>query len=359
MRALPIFYALTLTASVGVGCVGSAGRDHMDGANTASSASASATVERIVVAMGTSLHMQVTATTRAEALQASEAGLQALQAVEARLSTWRDDSELSQLNRLRVGSYMDLSGELLEDLRKARRWQRATGGAFDPAVGALVDLYALRDGGRWPTDQEVWACLPHCGLDQLQVVYRNAGRRSARLRLEEGGFGKGAGLDAAAKAILAASAAAVTIDFGGQILRVGEHQAAGSFDVADPNQRDRGVVRVQLDSGSLATTANSERRIRVGAEDLGHILDPRSGRPAKDIGSITVWARDAFAADCLSTGLFVMGPDAALAWAEKQEGIEVLALVSRRDASNQQLTARMTSGMRTRVTALVPDITIQ
>jgi thiamine biosynthesis lipoprotein len=252
---------------------------------------------------------------------------------------------------------MSLSGAMLEDLRKARWWQRATGGAFDPAVGALVDLYQLRDGGHWPTDQEVWACLPHCGLDQLQVVYGNTGRRSAKLRLEEGGFGKGAGLDAAARAILEAGATGVVMDFGGQVLRAGQHDTPGIYDIAAPNDRSRGVVRVSIESGSLATTANSERRFQVGEQSLGHILDPRTGRPAPDFGSVTVWAPDAFTADCLSTGLFVMGPDVALAWAEQHEGIEVLVLIVSNEADKPQLTARMTSGMRDRFTALVPGIT--
>jgi thiamine biosynthesis lipoprotein len=354
MRDFLTICVLITASAVGTGCVSRGSDSEADVA-----VAASATVERMVVAMATNLHLQVTAASRAQALHASEAGLQAMEIVNARLSTWRDDSELSRLNCLRVGSYMNLSGALLEDLRKARWWQRATGGAFDPAVGALVDLYQLRDGGRWPTDQEVWACLPHCDLDQLQIIYGNTGRRTAKLRLEEGGFGKGAGLDAAARAIFEAGATAVAIDFGGQVLRAGEHDAPGNYEIADPNERLRGVVRVRIETGSLATTANSERRILVGDQSLGHILDPRTGRPAKDFGSITVWALDAFAADCLSTGLFVMGPAAALAWAEQQEGIEVLALVASNDAAKPQLTARMTSGMRDRVTALVPDIKLQ
>lgn len=330
-----------------------------------------ATIERIVVAMGTSLHVTVTAATRAAALEASEAGVLALEAVDARLSTWRDDSELMQLNRLPVGRFLDLSGPLLEDLRKARRWQRATGGAFDPAIGALVELYQFRDGGRWPSDQEVWACLPHCDLEQLHIVYRTAERKQARLKIEEGGFGKGAGLDAAARAVLAAGAASASFDFGGQVLHVGTHASESSYDVASPFDRGRAVVRVRIDSGSLATTANSERRLSVGDLDLGHILDPRTGRPAEDFGSVTVWADDAFTADCLSTGLFVMGPDAALAWAEQQEGVEVLVLEARMPprgkaasapeggATQPQFTARTTSGLRDRVTALVPDIALQ
>jgi FAD:protein FMN transferase len=120
------------------------------------------------------------------------------------------------------------------------------------------------------------------------------------------------------------------------------------------------VVTVRIPSGCLATTANSERRIRIGGRDLGHILDPRTGRPAADFGSITVWAQEAFAADCLSTGLFVMGPDDALRWAEQHPGIEVLVLASPEDSVGKPtITARASSGLRHRVTARVPGVIIQ
>ena len=317
-------------------------------------------IERVVLAMGTTLHLQVSAPDRRSALSSSEAALQAMEVVTQRLSTWGDDSELQRVNQLPVGRSMQLSGALLEDLRKARFWQRKTGGAFDPGIGSLVDLYKLRSTGRWPSDQEVWSCLPHSTMSELQVIHSNARRMSAKLRLEEGGFAKGAGLDAAAEAVLNAGATSVIFDFGGQTLCAGANEIPIQVQVADPADRTRPVVSVLVDRGSLATTGNSERRIQVGSAALGHILDPRSGRPADDFGSVTVWAETAFAADCLSTGLFVMGPDAALAFAEETPGLEILVLHASTDTtSTSTTTARMTSGLRGRVTALSPDVVLE
>ena len=322
-------------------------------------------IERVVLAMGTTLHLKVSAPDRRSALSSSEAALQAMEDVTERLSTWADDSELQRVNQLPVGRSMQLSGALLEDLRKARFWQRKTGGAFDPGIGSLVDLYKLRSTGRWPSDQEVWSCLPHSTMSELQVIHSNARRMSAKLRLEEGGFAKGAGLDAAADAVLKAGATSVTFDFGGQTLCAGAAITPAQFQVADPADRARPVVSVLVDRGSLATTGNSERRIQVGDAALGHILDPRTGRPANDFGSVTVWTETAFAADCLSTGLFVMGPDAALAFAEETPGLEILVLQTSTDAastpttSTPTTTARMTTGMRSRVTALSPSVVLK
>jgi len=321
---------------------------------------AAATIERVSVAMGTSLRMQVTAENHAMAVAAYQRGVLAIEAVAARLATRRDDSELARLNRLPVGGQTNLSGALLEDLRKARWWQRATGGAFDPAIGALVELYQLHADGRGPSDEEVWAALPHCGLQQLQIIHRSASRRSRRLRIESRGFAVGAALDAAQSAMLAAGALAVDVDLGGQVVRGGALKSSRDHAVADPRDRSRAVLTVRIEQGSLATTAIGQPPSRVGERDFGHVLDPRTGRPAADFGSMTVWASDAFAANCLSTGLFVMGPDQALEWAEQQDGIEVLVLETGSVSGQaERIIARMSSGLRDRVTALVADIILE
>ena len=105
-------------------------------------------------------------------------------------------------------------------------------------------------------------------------------------------------------------------------------------EVADPGRRGRSVAELRLPEGmSAATSAGSERP--------GHILDPRSGRPAADFGSVTVVSRDPLRADAFSTALFVLGPEEGLALAEELENLEALFLV--RGAGGVRL--RRTVGM--------------
>src|SRR5262245_26392913 len=92
-------------------------------------------VERRLAAMGTWLELSVRAGDRAAALAGSERAVRALEACEARLSTWRDDSELARLNRAPVDEWQELSPELAADLARAREFWLATGGAFDPGLG--------------------------------------------------------------------------------------------------------------------------------------------------------------------------------------------------------------------------------
>jgi thiamine biosynthesis lipoprotein len=69
-------------------------------------------------------------------------------------------------------------------------------------------------------------------------------------------------------------------------------------------------------SGSLSTSGGSERDRRVQGQRIGHIIDPRTGRPSTFDGSVVVWSERGLAADIISTALYVMGPDEGLRWAE-------------------------------------------
>jgi thiamine biosynthesis lipoprotein len=304
--------------------------------------SPSARVERRVVAMGTWLSISVGGEDRAAALAASERAVREIQRIEAMLSTWVEDSELARLNRSPVLQPFPISPELRAILAQAQGHWRDTGGAFDPGIGGLIRAWDLRGEGRRPEQGEISSAIEGGGLAALELSPEGAIRRHERLCLEEGGFGKGAGLDAAIAAIASAGAREAVLDLGGQVAVLG---AKVRLAVADPDRRDRVVAEIEIEHGSLSTTGNSERGVAVEGERLSHVLDPRTGNPASDFGSLTVWCASAMAADCLSTGLYVMGPDAALAWARDRAGIEVLVL----ERAGDGLHARATDGLKSKL----------
>jgi thiamine biosynthesis lipoprotein len=308
--------------------------------------------------MGTSLEIRVEADDRERALMASERAVESLEAAEARLSTWRDDTEMAHLNAAPAGQPVPLSPALARDLGAARRCWEETGGAFDPSVGGLVRAWNLRGGGPpggHPAPAELTDAVAAVGLDALRL--RPAGtavRERDSLLLEEGGFGKGAGLADAVAALAADPAVSrALLNLGGQVAVVGgDHWA---IPVADPRQRDRPVVALVVDGGSVSTSGNSERGIVVDGRRLGHILDPRTGQPAPDFGSLTVWTADPLRADCLSTGLYVMGPEAALGWAARHPGVEVVVL----RPEGKRLKALASPGLKDRLEILADDVDVE
>jgi thiamine biosynthesis lipoprotein len=136
--------------------------------------------------MGTALDLEVEATGRPAALAASERAVEALEAAEARLSTWRNDTELALLNRTPVGEPRTLSPTLARELHAARRCWEETGGAFDPGVGALVRAWGLRTGGRIPDPAELRAATGVAGLR----LEGGTAVREKDLTLEEGGWSR-------------------------------------------------------------------------------------------------------------------------------------------------------------------------
>ncbi len=288
-------------------------------------------VERTLGLMGTICWLELEAPTRAQALEASELALRELEAAEARLSTWTEDSELSRLNRSPTDAPFALSAELARELSIARRWWTETGGAFDPSVAGLVRAWDLRGSGRVPSLAERRAALVEGGFGALVLRGRTAVRTQENLGLEEGGFGKGAGLDAALSALACSAAVRARIDLGGQIAVFGAQARPFGCAIAHPGERGRPVLRCSLESGSLSTSGNSERGLTVDGQRIGHLLDPHTGLPARDFGSLTVLAPDGISADCLSTGLYALGPDAALAFGQARADIDVLVLEPQAD----------------------------
>lgn len=305
--------------------------------------------------MGTTVRVEVRALDRETGLRASERILSVLREAESRLSTWREDSELAALNRAPIGVPIDISRRLHADLERAWACARSTGNAFDPAIGPLVAAWGLRTGGRVPAAA---ALVSARNLSAPEVFRLESDGTAIRMRegasIEEGGFGKGAALDdALTPAADEPGTAGVLLDLGGQV-GVRTRGEPWSIELAHPRDRLRPIASLRLANGSIATSGNSEHGIEIEGTRYAHLLDPRNGAPAVDFGSLVVLAPDGLDADCLSTGLYVLGPDAALRWALEHPGIDVAVLEPR----GRGVWIRATPGLADRIRVVEPDVTL-
>jgi thiamine biosynthesis lipoprotein len=274
---------------------------------TPSAVAPPAVVERRLVAMGTSLEISVSCATRARGLEASEAAARAIERAEGLLSTWRSGGPLAALNAAAPGVPVAVPPEVVRALNETFRLSEQTRGAFDPTVLPLVSAWGLRGGGRLPSPAEKARALAATGIGRFAIdaARGTVSRLGAASGIDEGAWGKGWALDRAAEALRAAGAAAAVLDLGGQVLAIGE----ASVGVAHPRARRAPVAVLGIADASVSTSGDSERSVEVGGRRVGHLLDPRTGEPAPDFGSVTVVAPSGFVADVLSTALFVLGPD--------------------------------------------------
>lgn len=283
--------------------------------------------------MGTTLHVSAGAVSRAEGITAIEEAFGAVRQLDAVLSTWRDDSEIAQVNHAQPDTDVPLSPLLYTLLRDAERWSRLTGGAFDPSIGPLVDAWDLRGTGRIPDDPTLKQALAAVGMEQFVFAggAQTVRRRHSAAWLDTGGFGKGVALAHARDALLRAGIHSASLNFGGQILVIGTRpgQRDWTVPVAHPNQRGEPVAWLHFHDRSVSTSSQSERFVTAKGRRLGHVLDPRSGYPVAAWGSVTVIAEDPAAADAVSTALLVLGPEDGMAWAQGRKDVAVLFLISR------------------------------
>lgn len=272
---------------------------------------------REVLAMGTRLSLRLEGANQAELVQASDAALTECGRIETACSTWQADSVFTRLNDA-GGQSILVDREWLDLLSRARAWSRQTGGAFDPMLHRLLSAYGVRAGGRLPSGTELAQARAASGAKYLRLSFQSGtARLDQGAGIEEGGFVKGYALDRMQDQLIHAGSSSVYLDFGGQLLVYGK---AMEVSIADPKDRTRSRLSVSLFNASLASSGLSEHG--------HHIVDPRTGLLCEDWGSVSVIAASGLDADCLSTALYVMGPEHGLAWAKLHD---VAAIFLRND----------------------------
>lgn len=301
--------------------------------------------------MGTVCTLNVQARDRASGIERCEAYVRLLEDTNRQLSTWEKESELSRLNRQPVGLRYEFSPSLCHLFGELLDWNRDTGSAFDPAVGALADAYQSLSTHRSGFQQRLERARQTSGMrhfdfrrDDCSVV------RRAQVLLDAGAFGKGEALDRVHAHSRDQGDPPWLIDLGGQVMTwdTPPGKPGWHVEIADPDRRTVPVLSIRLDSGSLATSGGSERDIRVGDRRVAHILDPRTGTGTSFRGSVVVWNPRALVADIVSTALYVMGPDSGLTWAEERNLAACFLDRSKSEGNGTRLRVRATRAFRQR-----------
>jgi thiamine biosynthesis lipoprotein len=247
---------------------------------------------------------------QAEAVAALTEAEAVLRNLEARLSSWIDASEISQLNAAAAGQTIQLSTTTLDVLRAARRAYVETDGAFDVTCRPLIELW--RKAGkldRLPTAAEIATARSASQWEAIELTETGAVKRRGSARVDLGGIAKGYAIDAAVAALRTAGLESGLVDVGGdeRLFGRGVHGEAWPVAIQDPFGSGT-LCKMRLDATAVCTSGNYARSIQIGQHRYGHIIDPRTGQPAETAASVTVVARSALLADIWATALSVLGP---------------------------------------------------
>lgn len=252
------------------------------------------------------------------------AGVQAvLDRVVAQMSQWEPQSDISRFNRLRPGQWQALPPEFVTVLQAALAVSDASGGAFDPAMGAFSDVWgfgiaAAPDG--LPDDAAIAEPLAGHGRIELDALALRA-RRTGLARLDFSGIAKGFGVDLAADWLLRSGLRSFLIEVGGELRGEGVKPDGQPWwvDVESPPDSATPPTRAALHGLSIATSGDYRRWLDADGQRHSHTLDPRTGRPiGNGVRSVTVLHRSCMLADAWATALTVLGPEQGMVIAEAQ-----------------------------------------
>jgi FAD:protein FMN transferase len=245
--------------------------------------------------------------------------------VEACCSRFDSRSELMTLTG-QVGVAVPVSAMLFEAVQFALAVAEETGGAFDPTVGAAMERRGFNREHR--THEIVSSGVDDAPDVSYRDVILDPGRKTIALGrplvLDLGAVAKGLAVDMAARELQPLENFAV--DAGGDLYLAGVNAAAEPWRVGIRHPRvEKAVIDVVHVSGrAVGTSGDYERR---AADDSGHILDPRTRKPAHGVASVTVIADAAMLADAAATAAFVLGPEEGVRLFERL-GVDGLVISS-------------------------------
>lgn len=261
-----------------------------------------------------------------------------LASVVRHMSHWQADSTLAQFNRAPADTWHALPADLSTVLHAGLHWAQASGGAFDPTVGALVAAWGF--GPHAPAHPADWRpASPHAiaqaqacsGWQRLHYHPERGWRQHGGLQLDLSGIAKGYAVDAVLLRLHALGLRNALVEIGGELRGSGQRPdgqpwrvAIAPVPAAVGPAPDAPPQAIALRDCAIATSGSLYHRHQWQGRSYSHTLDPRTGAPiAHALASVTVLHAECLHADALATLLTVLGPEAGWEFAE-QHGIAAL-----------------------------------
>jgi len=259
---------------------------------------------------------------------AGEEALDEVDSLESALSRYRASSDIARVNAGSAAGPVRVSPSTFRLLERARALSEATEGAFDITVGALLRAWGFVGGtGARPSTEALRQARDASGwsrvaLDasEFSVAFDRPG-----VELDLGALGKGHALDRALELLIEAGVPHALLHGGtSSIVTRGSAPDGRAWRVGLPGPRDSAspttgwiagssatpIPRmVELHDESLSVSAIWGKSFTEGGEELGHVLDPRTGQPVRRARCAAVMGPEAAVSDALSTALLVLGPD--------------------------------------------------
>ncbi len=301
--------------------------------------------------MGTEVHLQFWHEDKAQATQITSAVMDEFRRIDGALSPYKEDSELSQVNRTAGKAAVKVSDELARIVDKSLFYSRQTGGAFDityATVGSLYNFREKKQADKQTTDSLLDAVgYQHIELDRASGTLRFADHRT---KIDLGGIAKGYAVDRAVDILKHYGVTNANVSAGGDARLIGDKRGKPWLvGIRHPRDKSKNAAVIPLENTALSTSGDYERFF-IDDDDhrVHHIFNPATGKPTESASqhrgqssdaqnedvqkliSVSVIGPQGFDTDPLSTSVFVLGKSKGLALIERMDGFEAIVIDANR-----------------------------
>ena len=209
-----------------------------------------------------------------------------LERIDGAMSTYRDDSTISRLNRAPVDAWVPVGEDFADVFEVAREVHKASGGAFDPTVGGLVRAWGFGRDGRPDAPPDVERFTEAVGFELIEWRARPSAlrRRHPGVELDLSAVAKGFAVDAVVEALAELGVTRCMVEIGGEVRTLGAGAAGRPWRIGieRPSAGERRALRVvslQGPAAAMATSGEYRNVYELQGRRVSHTIDPRTGYP--------------------------------------------------------------------------------
>lgn len=269
-------------------------------------------------AMGTPCELQLYGKDQQNSKRVAEEVVADIARLEAKYSRYRDDSFLSEINRIAAkGGEIEIDEETLGLLNYADTCYEQSDGLFDITSGILRRVWDFKSGNV-PDAESIETLLPAIGWHQLQWTPPLLRIPQAGMELDLGGIVKEYAADRISTLCREQGINHGMVNLGGDIRIIGPHPDGSGWQIGirDPSYPDRSMLKLELSEGALASSGDYARCITVDGKRYGHVLNPKTGWPVSTMAAVSVVADLCVVAGSASTIAMLKG-DEGVQWLEE------------------------------------------
>ncbi len=270
-------------------------------------------IRRAHPVMGTIAEFAVVHGDARHAHAAIDAAMEELRHVERTMTRFTRTSDIGRANLAAPGVATLVSAETALVSAEALRWAAGTEGAFDPAVGRLVELWAVNTRHEPPPADAVTPLAHRRLFESIEADRVAKGavlvRRDGDARLDLGAIGKGYAVDRAVEMLRRWGIRQAVVDVGGDLYALGDGPDGGGWRIGiqSPDDSQRMAAELQVSDAAVATSGTYVQGFRYRGHRYHHLMNPETGAPRETpVRSLTIRAATCMVADVAATALFGM-----------------------------------------------------